>query len=222
MIYADDADHGTPVRKALLEQGHSAMIRDARFFYSFADCERCDALAFVSVSNRAFILSEYRSVQYITRFGDVQVFDVETGKFGEAISIPLIKNDAPPPPPTEKDHLDERLDNLSDDDLRTFARSVTGATIATDTPRADIEALLRLGKGAPAKPVSESPSTLSTLKPAAAAPPAPPVSEPPAAAPSAPDEIDPPPAGDTSAKPAAAPAKAEPKKADAKAPKAKP
>lgn len=152
LIWADDPDLALPVRTTLREGGHNVMIRDARAFAGFGDIERCDALAFVSASKRAMIITEYRSPAAQERYGQVQVFDVETGKFGEPIGMPEI---APVPveakDPTESDLLNNRTDRLTDEDLRTFVRVKTGVAPAEDASREDLEAALRqTGPGAPA------------------------------------------------------------------------
>lgn len=152
IIWADEPNNGLPVRDKLREMGHTAMIRDARAFSGFADVERCDALAFVDASKRALIIAEYRTPAAQERYGQVQVFDVETGDFGEPIGMPDIPEiPAEPKEPTEADLLNNRTDRLTDDDLRTFVRVKTGVAPAEDATREDLEALLRQsGPGAPA------------------------------------------------------------------------
>lgn len=152
IIWADEPNNGLPVRDKLREMGHTAMIRDARAFSGFADVERCDALAFVDASKRALIIAEYRTPAAQERYGQVQVFDVETGDFGEPIGMPDIPEiPAEPKEPTEADLLNNRTDRLTDDDLRTFVRVKTGVAPAEDATREDLEALLRqAGPGAPA------------------------------------------------------------------------
>lgn len=167
ILWADEPNHALAVRDVLRDQNHVPMIRDARFFQGIADAEKADAIAFVNATKRDDILVAYRSEVYQTRHGDVRVLDIETGEFGEPLAVPDLNIDAPPPPPTEKDFLTERLENLSDADLRTFARATIGADIPAEATREDIEKMLRTGEAPAAKP---APGGVE----AAAPPPAPP------------------------------------------------
>lgn len=177
IIWADDPDLALPVRKELREQGHNVMIRDARAFAGFADVERCDALAFVSASKRALIVSEYRTPAAQERYGQVTVFDVETGKFGEPIGLPdLPPVDQPPKEPSEADLLDSRLDRLSDDDLRTYVKVKTGADAPAEATREDLEALLR--RAGPGAAAGETPPPPAQTEPPPPPPPPPPAGEP--------------------------------------------
>lgn len=167
IIWADDPDLALPVRASLREGGHTVMIRDARAFGGFADVERCEGLAFVSASKRALIISEYRSPAAQERYGQVQVFDVETGKFGEPVGLPDIPAVAEPPKePSEADLLNNRTDRLTDDDLRTYVKVKTGADPAADATREDLEALLRqAAPGAAAAPAAEPPPPAPETEP---------------------------------------------------------
>lgn len=174
LLWADDPDMALPVRATLREQGHGVMIRDARAFFGFQDCEPTDALGFVSASKEAQILSEYRSQQFVERHGTVRVLDIKTGAFGEAIEIPDLKIEKPPSEPTEKDLLAQRLDNLSDDDLRTYARAqLIGQDIPPEAGREDLEAAIRTGKfvstAAPKDPPADAPAPPSAPAGASAA-----------------------------------------------------
>lgn len=152
IIWADEPNNGLPVRDQLRTAGHTAMIRDARAFAGFADVERCDALAFVDASKRALIIAEYRTPAAQERYGQVQVFDVETGDFGEPIGMPDIPAEpAEPKEPSEADLLNARTDRLTDEDLRTFVKVKTGKEPPEEATREDLEAALRqTGPGAPA------------------------------------------------------------------------
>lgn len=152
IIWADEPNNGLPVRDQLRTAGHTAMIRDARAFAGFADVERCDALAFVDASKRALIIAEYRTPAAQERYGQVQVFDVATGDFGEPIGMPDIAPvPAEPKDPTEADLINARTDRLTDEDLRTFVKVKTGRDFPEEASREDLEAALRqVGPGAPA------------------------------------------------------------------------
>lgn len=156
ILWADDPDFALPVRAALRQEGHSAMIRDARAFFGFGDVEAADAIGFISAGKEALILAEYRGQVYAERHGQVRVLDIKTGLFGEAVELPDLNIDKPAPEPSEKDLLSARIDNLGDDDLRAYARGVTGAEIPEDASREEIEALIRTGtfpaRAAPAAP----------------------------------------------------------------------
>lgn len=157
IIWADEPNNGLPVRDQLRSLGHTAMIRDARAFGGFSDVERCDALAFVDAGKRPLIIAEYRTPAAQERYGQVLVFDIETGDFGEPIGMPDIPAVAPEPKePSESDLLNSRTDRLTDDDLRTFIRVKTGAAPPDEASREDMEALLRqVGPGAPAPTEAE-------------------------------------------------------------------
>jgi hypothetical protein len=160
IIWADEPNNGVPVRDDLRAKGHTAMIRDARAFAGFADVERCDALAFVDASKRAFIIAEYRTPAAQERYGQVQVFDVATGDFGEPIGpLDVPADPVEPPPPSEADLLTSRTDRLSDEDLRTFVRVTTGTTPPEDASREDLESALRR-----AEPGQRDAPDLETIK----------------------------------------------------------
>jgi hypothetical protein len=154
LLWTDDCDLAVPVRNKLKEDKHSAMIRDARFFGGLNDAEQTDAIAFISAHNEPLILANYRSEQYVTRHGAVRVLDIQTGAFGEPISMPDLSADAVKPAPTQKDFLQERFDAMNDDDLRTYAKGTLGpaAGVHDDMCREELEALIRGVPYLPAKP----------------------------------------------------------------------
>lgn len=172
ILWADEPDHAVPVRNKLREDGHVGMIRDARMFHGLADAERCDAIAFIAASKRDLIVAAYASEHCVERWGQVQIYDVETGDFGEPIAPLAVAPEpkAPTQADIETDMLSQRLDNLSDADLRTYARGVTGAEIAADATREDIEALLRQAQPGEGKLNARGVEPAPEPAPAAAAP----------------------------------------------------
>lgn len=144
ILWADEPDHALPVRAKLREAGHTAMIRDARSFQA-SDAEACDAIAFIAAGQRDQIVAAYRSPHAVARLGEVRIYDVETGNFGQPLGVPDlgIAAEQKEKEPTERDLLSQRLDAMSDQDLRTYAKGVLGRPIPEDLTREDIEAALR-------------------------------------------------------------------------------
>ncbi len=152
ILWADEPNNALGLRDILRGQGHVPMIRDARFFGGIADAEKADAIAFIGASAQDAILTAYRSPAYRERGGEVRLVDIETGRFGEVLAVPDLGAAEPPKEPSERDLLNDRLDNLSDDDLRVFARGVLGRDIDADASREDIEAMLRQAEPGEGKP----------------------------------------------------------------------
>jgi len=153
ILWADEPNNALGLRDVLREQKHVAMIRSAPAFSGVADAEQCDAIAFIDAGKADEIIAAYRSPSYQVRHGDVRVFDIETGKFGEPIAVPdldaVVEEDDEP---SEGDMLAARIANMSDDDLRTYARAVLNCDIDPATPRETIESMLREGKPGEGKP----------------------------------------------------------------------
>jgi hypothetical protein len=150
ILWTGREEQAVPVRDAIRKAGHVCMIRNANFFGGTPDAETCDAIAFHATANRDRIIASYRSEYYVERTGiHVRILDIETGEFGEPISVPTLPP-PPPPAPTEADLLDGRLENMSYEDLRQYVKGVTGAeppAPSEDPPseadRAALAALLR-------------------------------------------------------------------------------
>jgi hypothetical protein len=160
LIWHDIPQLAVPFRDELRakaeREGQKArfMIRDATLF-AFADLEEATVIYLFPCNKKDEIIAAYRSNLARNSFGDVEIVDVETGLFNEAVAVPELPVQPEPElmDEAERDLLDGALENRSDGDLRSFILAATGVRPPPRIKRANLLAMAREAAIKAEKPV---------------------------------------------------------------------
>lgn len=117
ILWTDFGADCAAAKSKIVSAGHRCLVRNAAIFQE-SDFEPARAIAF----DRAHREQLIRDVYAARGIGVVSVTEDGSIAFEQGPRL-----SAPGPQPVEQDYLDERLENMTYDDLRTYVRGVTGA-----------------------------------------------------------------------------------------------